>query len=100
MAAASRFRGLTLGIISLGALAADHVKIGTLPTTGNAPLYLAIEKGYFAAEGIDEFAAGQGPGNHVHPKVSPGKVVAERDLRPALDLEVAMPVADRAFATG
>jgi NitT/TauT family transport system substrate-binding protein len=46
-----------------GARAADHVKIGTLLTTGNAPLYLAIEKGYFAAAGIEPelvpFDAGQ-----------------------------------------
>jgi NitT/TauT family transport system substrate-binding protein len=44
-------------------LAADHVKIGTLLTTGNGPLYLAIEKGYFAAAGIEPelvpFDAGQ-----------------------------------------
>jgi NitT/TauT family transport system substrate-binding protein len=46
-----------------GARAADRVKIGTLLTTGNAPLYAAIEKGYFAAAGIEPelvpFDAGQ-----------------------------------------
>ena len=45
------------------ALARDHVKIGTLLTTGGAPQYIAIEKGYFAAEDIDAelvpFDAGQ-----------------------------------------
>ena len=48
---------------SMPALALDHVKIGTLLTTGGAPQYIAIEKGYFAAEGIDAelvpFDAGQ-----------------------------------------
>lgn len=34
------------------AVALDHVKIGTLITTGGTPLYIAVEKGYFAAEGI------------------------------------------------
>jgi NitT/TauT family transport system substrate-binding protein len=45
------------------ALALDHVKIGTLLTTGGTPLYAAIENGYFAAEGIEAelvpFDAGQ-----------------------------------------
>ncbi len=45
------------------ALALDHVKIGTLITTGGMPTYIAIEKGYFAAAGIEPelvpFDAGQ-----------------------------------------
>jgi NitT/TauT family transport system substrate-binding protein len=45
------------------ASALDHVKIGTLLTTGGVPLYLAVQNGYFAAEGIDAeivpFDAGQ-----------------------------------------
>ncbi len=54
---------IALAVSAAPALAADHVKIGTLSTSGNGPLYLAIEKGYFAAEGIDAelvpFDAGQ-----------------------------------------
>src|SRR5580704_19016472 len=45
------------------ARALDHVKIGTLMTTGDTAEYIAIEKGYFAAEGIEaelvRFDAGQ-----------------------------------------
>jgi NitT/TauT family transport system substrate-binding protein len=45
------------------AFALDHVKIGTLITTGGTPLFVAIEKGYFAQEGIEAelvpFDAGQ-----------------------------------------
>jgi NitT/TauT family transport system substrate-binding protein len=45
------------------AFALDQVKIGTLFTTGGAPLYIAVQKGYFKAEGIDAtlvpFDAGQ-----------------------------------------
>ena len=44
-------------------LAAEAIKIGTLTTTGSGPLYIAREKGYFAAEGLDAtlvpFDAGQ-----------------------------------------
>jgi NitT/TauT family transport system substrate-binding protein len=54
---------IALAAAAVPALAADHVKIGTLLTSGNGPLYLAIEKGYFAAEGIEPeivpFDAGQ-----------------------------------------
>ena len=45
------------------AFAIDHVKIGTLFTSGGAPLYIAVQNGYFQAEGIDAtlvpFDAGQ-----------------------------------------
>lgn len=44
-------------------LAAETIKIGTLTTTGSGPLYIALDKGYFAAEGLDAtlvpFDAGQ-----------------------------------------
>ena len=43
--------GLLLAAGSAGA--AEHVKIGGLKTTGAAPLYLGVEKGFFAAEGLD-----------------------------------------------
>jgi NitT/TauT family transport system substrate-binding protein len=36
-----------------GAHAAEHVKIGALKSTNVAPTYLAIEKGFFAKEGLD-----------------------------------------------
>jgi len=43
--------------------AAEKIKIGTLMTTGSGPLYIAIDKGYFAAEGLTAelapFDAGQ-----------------------------------------
>ncbi len=43
------------------AFASDHIKIGGQKTTG--PIYIAVEKGYFAAEGLDPelvyFEAGQ-----------------------------------------
>lgn len=55
----------TLVLISIllpgAAAAAEHIKIGGQKTT--SPLYIAVEKGYFAAEGLDPelvyFEAGQ-----------------------------------------
>ncbi len=35
------------------AQAAEHIKIGLLRVPASGPLYIAVEKGYFAAEGID-----------------------------------------------
>src|SRR5579863_7916547 len=32
--------------------AADTIKVGTVRTTGGGPLYVAQERGYFAAEGV------------------------------------------------
>jgi NitT/TauT family transport system substrate-binding protein len=54
----SRLAGLAAGAIALawagaGAVAAEKVKIGTLKTTGSGPVYIAQERGYFAAEGLD-----------------------------------------------
>jgi NitT/TauT family transport system substrate-binding protein len=40
-------------VLAAGAADAEHVRIGALKTTGAGPLYIAVEKGYFAAEGID-----------------------------------------------
>lgn len=43
--------------------AAEKIKVGTLMTTGSGPLYIAEDRGYFAAEGLDvelvTFDAGQ-----------------------------------------
>jgi NitT/TauT family transport system substrate-binding protein len=42
---------------------AETIKIGLLPVTGGAPVFIAKEKGYFAAEGLEAeivlFDAGQ-----------------------------------------
>jgi NitT/TauT family transport system substrate-binding protein len=52
-----------LCFLAQAALAADRIKLGTLPTTGGMPQFVALEKGYFAAEGIEveivPFDAGQ-----------------------------------------
>jgi NitT/TauT family transport system substrate-binding protein len=48
-----------IAIIALIALAAgsaqaaDHVKIGVVKVAANGPNFIAMDKGYFAAEGID-----------------------------------------------
>ena len=44
---------LALVLCGVGAARAEHIKIAGLKTTGAGPLYLAIEKGYFTANGID-----------------------------------------------
>ena len=65
---AKRFpRGTALAVSALllaaPASAAEKIKIGTLMTTGTGPLFIAQEKGYFAAEGLEAelvpFDAGQ-----------------------------------------
>lgn len=44
---------LLCGLWSATAVAAEPVKIGDLGILADAPFYIAIEKGYFAAEGIE-----------------------------------------------
>lgn len=44
---------LVAGALTSRAQAADHVKIGIIKTTSSGPIYIAVEKGYFAAAGID-----------------------------------------------
>lgn len=57
--AGRRSRGLAAMLLALAWLCAplsasgESIKIGVLRTTGAGPLYLAKEKGYFAAEGLD-----------------------------------------------
>ena len=54
-------RKLALGIllstaiafVSVGAAAADKIKIATLKAVGGAPFYIAQEKGFFAKEALD-----------------------------------------------
>src|ERR1700760_2363364 len=41
------------GLWTTTAFAADPVKIGELGILADAPFYIAIEKGYFAAEGVE-----------------------------------------------
>ena len=40
-------------VLSFDAHALDKVKIGLLPVPSSGPIYVAVEKGYFAAEGIE-----------------------------------------------
>ena len=55
--------GLLLGGAPSGAGAAEAIKIGIVKTTASGPLFIAEEKGYFAAEGLSaqivEFDAAQ-----------------------------------------
>ncbi len=44
---------LVLLAIAGSARAADKVRIGVIKTTSSGPIYVAIDKGYFAAAGID-----------------------------------------------
>ena len=44
---------VTLGVRASGADAAEKLKIGTLMTLGAGPLYVGIDRGYFAKEGFD-----------------------------------------------
>ena len=49
-------RRILLALAALALIAparAEHVKIGAIKTTSAGPLYLAIERGYFKAQGID-----------------------------------------------
>ena len=51
-------RVLLVGVVSFVLLspvarAADHVKFGVFKVVGTAPVFLAEDKGYFAAEGLD-----------------------------------------------
>lgn len=54
---------VTFGILAPSANAAEKLKIGTLMTLGAGPLYVGIDRGYFAKEGFDielvPFEAGQ-----------------------------------------
>jgi NitT/TauT family transport system substrate-binding protein len=42
-----------LVLLSGVARAADHVKFGVFKVVGTSPVFLAVDKGYFAAEGLD-----------------------------------------------
>jgi NitT/TauT family transport system substrate-binding protein len=61
VAALGMLSGMTGAMNS--AVAADHIKIGVLLTAGSGPVFVAKDKGYFAAEGLDvefvPFDAGQ-----------------------------------------
>ena len=45
--------GLAIGCGATPATAADKIKLGVIKTTSSGPIYIAIEKGYFAAAGIE-----------------------------------------------
>ncbi len=44
---------IALGLNATTGMAADHIKIGVVRSLGGAPVFVAKEKGYFAAEGLD-----------------------------------------------
>jgi hypothetical protein len=50
-----RLGAMLLGVLALSppSDAAEHIKIGLLRVPASGPIYIAVEKGYFGAEGID-----------------------------------------------
>ena len=42
-----------LALLSSAARATDHVKFGVFKVVGTSPVFIAEDKGYFAAEGLD-----------------------------------------------
>lgn len=44
---------LIAGFLAATPAKAEHIKIGILRTTSSGPIYIAIEKGFFAAENLD-----------------------------------------------
>jgi NitT/TauT family transport system substrate-binding protein len=44
---------VAIALLGPAARAADHVKFGVFKVVGTSPVFLAEDKGYFAAEGLD-----------------------------------------------
>ena len=42
-----------LSLFAASAVAAEHIKLGLVKVANSGPTYIAVEKGYFAAEGLD-----------------------------------------------
>jgi len=59
-----------------------HVKIGALPTIGNAPIYIAQQKGYFKDEGLDAELVPFSSGAESIPPLAAGQVDAAASITP------------------
>jgi NitT/TauT family transport system substrate-binding protein len=59
-----------------------HVKIGALPTIGNAPIYIAQQKGYFKDEGLEAEIVPFSSGAESIPPLAAGQVDAAASITP------------------
>lgn len=59
-----------------------HIKIGALPTMGNAPIYIAQQKGYFKDEGLDAELVPFSSGAESIPPLAAGQVDAAASITP------------------
>jgi NitT/TauT family transport system substrate-binding protein len=63
-----------------------QLKVGTLPTLGNAPFIIAQQRGYFAAEGIDVELMTFGSGAEIVAPLGTGQIDAGNSITPSAGL--------------
>jgi NitT/TauT family transport system substrate-binding protein len=65
---------------------AKHLKVGTLPTIGNAPFIIAQQKGYFSQEGLDVELINFTSGAETIPQLASGQIDAANSVTPSAGL--------------
>src|SRR5437867_3072183 len=62
--------------------ALKHLKVGTLPTLGNAPFIIADKRGYFKEEGLEIELVPFSAGSQTIPPLSTGQIDAANSVTP------------------
>ncbi|HEX6511320.1 MAG TPA: ABC transporter substrate-binding protein [Chloroflexota bacterium] len=66
--------------------ALKHLKVGTLPTIGNAPFIIATNKGYFREEGLEIELVPFSAGSETVPALGAGQIDAANSVTPSAGL--------------